>query len=90
MTEGYKSKYFNLNKWNSVVHKNGGWSEEDFAMAVERLETMPIDKLRTICVLPEINLKFSKVEELYREQILLALFKEYPKDLILLAIQKVS
>ncbi len=67
----YKAKYFNLN------YVPEGWSREDFVWIVEKLETMPKEKLLSLCDLPQIQLQFLDIRKLDQNKTAKGMSTEY-------------
>lgn len=85
----YRSKYLNLDSWA----KWGAWNREDFAWAVEQLETAGREKLLKICSHDHIRLTFDAPEwerNTPDEQIIIALLTDYSPEVLLLAIRATS
>ena len=77
----YESKYYSLERGGGE-----GWTNADFAWAVEKLETMSQEKLVAICKLPEITLRFTGENwetETDDEQIISAILADYDADLVM-------
>lgn len=74
----YKRKYIDINSDPKKWHPD--WEQNDFAWAVEQLETIPREKLIMVCKSPNINLTFydkNWEKTTPDEQIIIALLTDY-------------
>ena len=82
----YESKNYDLNS----IPKD--WGNEDFAWVIEQLETMPKEKLFSLCNFSEIELRFpgSVLEDVPVDEILNALIADFTPDILIPAIKKLD
>jgi hypothetical protein len=83
----YTSKYYDLEKGGGT-----GWTNANFAWAVEQLETMPREQLIALCKTPSIHLRFIGEhweKDTPEEEIISAILADYPPDVLLPAIRSI-